>query len=180
MTDDLVVLGVVGAPHGVRGEVRIKPYTDDPLSLKDYSPLLAADGRSFAVEAARAAKTVVVCRLKGVGSREAAEALKGLELGVPRGRLPEPDADEFYLDDLVGMSVRGPDGTVLGEVVAGHDFGAGDVLELRLDGAKGTVMIPFNEDAVPGIDTESGILTVDPLASGLAEGDDPEEEKAER
>ena len=180
MTDDLVVLGVVGAPHGVRGEVRIKPYTDDPLALKRYSPLFAADGRSFLVETAREAKTVVVCRLGGVRSREAAEALKGVELGVPRSRLPEPDEDEFYLDDLVGISVLGPDGGTMGEVVAGHDFGAGDILELRLDGAKGTVMIPFNEDAVPSIDPGKGTLTIDPVASGLiASTDDDRDEKSE-
>ena len=174
MENDLVTLGTIGAPHGVRGEVRVKPYTDDPLALKAYSPLVTRDGRRLEVAAARMAKTVVVCRLKGVETREAAEALKGVDLMVPRSRLPKPDEDEFYLEDLEGLRVLGPGGDEIGTVVAGHNFGAGDILELRLDGQRATVMIPFDETAVPALDLDGGTLSVDPLAAGLIDAADEE------
>ena len=177
MAGDLVTVGTVGAPHGVRGEVRVKPHTDDPLALKAYGPLRTPDGRCFEVRGARLAKTVVVCRLSGVDSREAAEALRGMDLLVPRSRLPEPDEDEFYLEDLEGVRVLGLDGAPLGTVVAGHNFGAGDILEIRPEDGGRTVMIPFDERAVPVLDIDAGTLRVDPLAAGLL--DDPDDERAD-
>ena len=171
MSDDLVVMATIGAPVGVRGEVRVKPYVDDPATLRDYSPFTLPDGRALALASVRPQKAMLVCRFKGVDTREAAAALTNLDIAVPRDRLPEPDEDEFYLDDLVGLAVRGPDGEELGEVVAAHDFGAGDVLEFKPPKGR-TVMIPFDENAVPELNVEAGWLRVDPLAAGLVE-DEP-------
>ncbi len=167
-SDDLVLMAVIGAPHGVRGEVRAKPYTGDPLALGTYGTLSDRDGRAFRVLAVRPAKNVVVMRLEGVDSREAAEALKGTELFVPRRALPDDslEEDEYFQSDLQGLCVRDARGRDHGRVEGVHNFGAGDILELKKPGAR-AVMIPFSESAVPHIDWENGVLTVDPVAAGL-------------
>lgn len=173
--DDLIVMAEIGAPHGVRGELRARTFTDDPLAIGDYGPLVDPGGRAFTVLSVRPAKNVVILRLKGVGSREAAEALKGLLLHVPRNRLPDGalEEDEFFRSDLIGLAVRDASGTDYGTVIAMHNFGAGDVLEIRPPKGRAS-MIPFSEAAVPDIDFDAGVLTVDPLAAGL---DDPQESK---
>ena len=171
---DLVVVATIGAPQGVRGEVRVRPWTHDPMSLKRYHPLLLPDGREVEVAALRPHKgDMLVARFRGIASREAAAALTNLDLSVPRGVLPEVDEDEFLLDDLIGLVASSADGRAWGEVVAVHDFGAGEVLELRLEGGR-TAMIPFSEAAVPEIDVEAGTLTVEPVAAGLEDVPDGE------
>ncbi len=168
VNSDLVLMAVIGAPHGVKGEVRAKPHTDDPLALDAYGPLRDEAGKAYEIQSIRPAKNVVVLRLAGVTTREAAEALKGRSLFVERERLPddELEEDEFFQTDLIGLAVRDAEGKAYGKVHAVHDFGGGDILELALDG-KRTVMIPFSEAAVTGIDFEAGLVTVDPLAAGL-------------
>lgn len=165
---DLVLMAVIGAPHGVKGEVRAKPHTDDPLALDTYGPLRDEAGNAFEIQSIRPAKNVVVLRLAGVTTREAAEGLKGRSLFIERARLPddELEEDEFFQTDLIGLAVHDAQGKAYGHVHAVHDFGGGDILELSLDG-KRTVMIPFSEAAVTGIDIEAGTVTVDPLAAGL-------------
>ena len=170
MSDDLVVMATIGAPVGVRGEVRVKSYADDPAALRGYSPFLLPDGRALHLLAARPQKQMLVCRFRGVDTREAAAALTNLDLAVPRDRLPEPDPDEFYMEDLVGLEVRGPDDEPMGEIVAAHDFGAGDILEVKPPRGR-TAMIPFSETAVPELDIEAGWLRVDPVAAGLVDED---------
>ena len=173
MTDH-VTLATIGAPHGVRGEVRLRAWTDDPMALRDYAPLALSDGRPVEIVALRPHKgDTLVARLKGVATREAAAALTNLDLLVPRDALPEPDEGEFLLDDLIGLRALSADGRAWGAVVAVHDFGAGEVLEIKPP--KGpTAMIPFTEAAVPEIDVAGGTLTVEPLAAGLE--DAPEDE----
>ncbi|WP_419908076.1 ribosome maturation factor RimM [Hoeflea sp.] len=174
-SDDLIVLAEIGAPHGVRGELRAKVHTEDPLAIGDYGPLVDRDGRAFTVLSVRPAKNVVVMRLEGIDSREAAEALKGVALHVPRSRLPDGllEEEEFFQSDLIGLSVRDAEGMVYGTVTAMHNFGAGDILEIKPP--KGpAVMIPFSEAAVPDIDFDGGFLTIDKTAAGL---DDPREKK---
>ena len=173
---DMIVMGVVGAPHGVKGEVRVKSFTDDPLALGDYGPLTAADGRIFTVETIRPQKTVAVVRFAEVTTREQAEALNGTELFVARDALPDDlEDDEFYQADLVGLDVRDGEGTSWGRVAAVHDFGGGTVIELK--GRKGA-MIPFTQAAVPQVDIAGGSITVDPVAAGLIDLPDEDESEA--
>ena len=169
---DRVCLGAVAGAQGVRGEVRIKPFTEDPLDVGAYGPVTTEDGaRSFAIKVVRLQKGVVVARLDGVRDRNEAEALKGTRLYVPRARLPVPDEeDTWYHADLVGMAVVRTDGTALGELIAVQDFGAGDLLEIRLEGQRRTVLVPFTREAVPRVDTGAGIITVD-AADDLLDAD---------
>lgn len=173
MSRDRILIARIGAPHGVRGEVRVRPFGDDPLSFAGYGELEAADGsRRFQVVSARIQKTVVVTRFRGVDDRTAAEALNGLDLYIPRAALPAlADEDEFYHADLLGLAAVTPDGTVLGEVVALPDFGAGTLIEIR-PAAGPSFLLPFTRDIVPQIDLAAGRVTVCPPGETEAAGPD--------
>jgi 16S rRNA processing protein RimM len=175
-TDDRVLLAVIGGAHGIKGEVRVRSFTADPEDVGAYGPLVDAKGRRYTVASARLQKNVVVVRFKEVADRNAAELLNGTELFVDRAALPAEGEDEFYQADLVGLVARLMDGTVIGEVVAFHDFGAGDILEIAPDGGA-SVMIPFTEAAVPEVDLDLGFILVEPTAAGLvpADADAPRE-----
>ena len=127
-----VCLGQFGAAHGVRGEVRLHSFTADPAAITSYGPLESEDGRVFEIETMRPAKDHFVAKISGVADRNAAELLKNLKLYVPRARLPAPDEpDEFYHADLIGLAVVDRAGEKLGTVVAIHNFGAGDLIEMN-------------------------------------------------
>lgn len=178
-----IQMAVIGAPHGVRGELRVKTFTGDPLALGDYGPLFTKDGRAFEVLDIRPANTVVVVRFKGVSDRSAAEALTGTELFVDRSALPDDgEEDEFYHADLVGLTVKDEAGASIGKVTAVLNFGGGDILEITHAGRKG-VLVPFTEAAAPEIDIKAGFLRLDTVAAGLVEETDedgPEEEEPNR
>ena len=156
-----VQMAVIGAAHGIKGELRVKTFTGDPMALGDYGPLLTKDGRSFEIAAIRPANDVVVVRFKGVNDRNAAEALTNIELFIDRSALPQTvDDGEFYHADLIGLAVRDETGASIGKVTAVQNFGGGDILELSLGGKKG-VLIPFTQAAVPEIDVASGFIRID-------------------
>ena len=157
-----VLLGVIIGAQGIRGEVKVKSFTGDPEAVGDYGPLHDAKGRDFRLKVHRLAKgDVVVASIRGVGDRNAAEALKGTELYVARDALPQPEDGEFYYTDLVGLRVATTDGRELGTVGAVHNFGAGDMLEVKTEGGR-SAMVPFTDDAVPEVDIAGGRVVVDP------------------
>jgi 16S rRNA processing protein RimM len=166
-----VQMAVIGAAHGIKGELRIKTFTGDPMALGGYGPLYAKDGRAFEIDGIRPAGDVVVVRFKGVRDRTIAEGLTGIELFVDRSVLPAEEEDEFYHADLVGLAVRAETGTEAGKVTAVQNFGGGDILEITFRGRKG-VLIPFSQAAVPEVDITGGFITVDTLAAGLVEDAD--------
>ncbi len=160
--DKLVLVAEFGRAVGLRGELRLKSYTADPEAVADYGPLLAPDGRSFVIEAARPVPgnpDMLVVRVRGVGRRDQAEALNRVTLCVPRSRLPAPEEDEYLQADLVGLAVTGPDGTVLGSVVSVLNFGAGDILEIRPQRGP-TALVPFRDPFVPEVDIKGGRIVI--------------------
>ena len=158
-----ICVAQIGGAHGIRGEVKLKSFTADPLAVKDYGLLESEDGAaSFAIEALRPAKGYLVARLRGVRDRNAAEQLTNLRLFVPRERLPPPAADEFYHADLIGLAAVTAAGVEVGTVVAVHNFGAGDILELRPPAGGTTIMFPFNDAFVPRIDIAGGRIVIEP------------------
>jgi len=172
---DRVLLGVVAAPHGVRGLVRIRSFTEDPMSVAAYGPLSDETGKKkYRVEALSAARGAVLARIEGVADRTTAEALRGLRLYVERERLPATGEREWYEADLVGLAAVGKDGRNWGKVVAFHDFGAGSVMEVS-----GGMMLPFTDEAVPEVDVEGGKVLIDPPAGLLAGGKEDREKEAE-
>ncbi|MGQ5719666.1 ribosome maturation factor RimM [Hyphomicrobiales bacterium] len=167
--DNPVQLAVIGAAHGIKGEVRVKTYTGDPLDLGSYGLLYDTSGKSYEILSIRPSKTVVVVRFAGVDDRNAAEALNGKELYVDHAQLPQDlDEDEFYYTDLIGLAVRDSAGVSYGKVSAVFNFGGGDVLEIKESGKK-PVLIPFTLVSVPEILMEEGAILIDPLAAGLVD-----------
>jgi 16S rRNA processing protein RimM len=147
-----ILVARIGAAHGIRGEVRLRSFTADPLAAKNYGPLETEDGtRTFTIEALRPQKDFLVARLAGIGDRTAAERLRNVSLYVARDRLPPAEADEFYHADLIGLAVETTDGRPLGTVIAVHNFGAGDLLEVK-PAAGAALMLPFTQSAVPVVD----------------------------
>jgi len=158
-----VCLGVVVGVHGVRGTVRIKPYTEDPEAVAAYGPVQDESGRhSYRLRVHGLHKGIVLAAVEGVEDRDAALALKGTRLYVDRAALPEvAEEDTFYHADLIGLPVEDTDGRALGRVVAVHDFGAGDLLEVESPDGESRVL-PFTRAAVPVVDLEAGRIVADP------------------
>ncbi len=168
--DERLCVGVIAGAHGVRGLVKIKSFTDDPANLTAYGPLTDESGaRRYQVAVTGRAKGVLLARIEGVGDRDAARALSGARLYVARAALPEPEDEEYYHADLIGLAVEDRAGAPLGRVAAVQNFGAGDILEIERPD-QGTLLVPFTKAAVPLVDPASGRVVVEP----------PEETEAQR
>jgi 16S rRNA processing protein RimM len=158
-----LLMGRIGAAHGIRGEVRILSFTEQPLALKDYGPFTTSKpGLVIEIESARATTNVLVARLKGITDRTAAEKLNGIELYVDRDRLPPPDdEDDFYHSDLIGLDARLADGSVLGKVTAIPNYGASDLIEVRDERSGDTYLYPFTRAIVPEVHIAEGYLLIE-------------------
>ncbi len=162
--DDEVLVGVFGAPHGVRGEIRVKSYMQDPMSIGDHGALHDESGRTFELASARPLKDdLLVVRVKGVADRDAAQKLTNVKIYLSRGKLPPPDEDEFYCRDLIGLRAETRDGQVIGTIVAVPNYGAGDILEVAPPAGE-TLLFPFTRAVVPEIDIAAGKVIIDPPA----------------
>ena len=164
--EDLVLVGVIGAPRGVKGEVRVKSYTSDPKAIGALGPLTdAGKRRLFAIDRVSALKEpLLAVKLKGVETREAAAALKGVELFARRAQLPPPGEEEYYLADLVGLEAVTSEGTSLGRVKGVMNYGAGDILEIAPEPSGETVLLPFTKAVAPVVDVEGGRIVIEPPA----------------
>jgi 16S rRNA processing protein RimM len=171
-----VCLGVIVAAHGIQGQVKVKCFTAEPRSIASYGELTDEAGlRRFRLKVVGPTRGGVVAKVEGVVGRNAAEALKGTGLYVARAALPEPAADEYYHADLIGLRAELTGGELLGRVVAVHDFGAGDLLEIARE-VGGTIVLPFTRAVVPLVDVAAGRLIADPPREMLM--DDATEERA--
>ena len=166
-----ICIARIGSAHGVRGAVKLWTFTDDPLAVKSYGPLITKDGaRQFEVTQAREAKDHLVATLKGVTTREEAERLNGIELYVAREKLPTTDEDEYYHADLIGLAAVTTADAPLGRVIAIHNFGAGNIIEIApLQGS--TLLLPFTNAVVPSVDLAAGRVVIE-LPPEI-DGDDP-------
>ena len=168
--DTRVCLGVIVGARGLKGDARIKSFTADPKDVAAYGPLMTDDGSKLALKITGEAKGVVIGRIKGIEDRTEVEALKGQKLYVERGAFPDTgDEEEFYHADLVGITVVDETGKECGTVSAIYDFGAGDMVDLRLPDGR-TVLVPFTSAAVPTVDIAAGRMII--MASALAAAED--------
>jgi len=156
-----ICIARIGAPHGVRGAVKLWTFTEDPLAVQAYGPLLTKDGaRSFEIASAREAKGHLVATLKGVGSREDAERLNGIELYIARDKLPATEENEYYHADLIGLAAVTSANEPLGRVIAIHNFGAGDIIEIAPPQGS-TMLLPFTNAVVPTVDLAAGHVVIE-------------------
>ena len=166
-----VCVARIGAAHGVRGAVKLWTFTEDPFAVTRYGPLTTKDGaRSFEIAHVREAKDHLVATFKGIADRNAAERLNGLELYVAREKLPATDDDEYYHADLIGLAAETTGGAPLGKVIAIHNFGAGDIIEIA-PASGSTMLLPFSNAVVPTVDLAGGRVLIELPAE--IEGDDP-------
>ncbi len=162
-----ILVGEFGRAQGVRGEVRIKSYTDDPMALARYAPLSDESGaRLYKILSARPHQgDMIVARIEGVNDRTAAEALTRQKIHAPREALDDDVGEgEFLQSDLVGLSVRDMGGKTIGRVAGIENYGASDLLAIALDGRKGEALLPFSDAFVPSIDIAGGFIVIDPPA----------------
>ena len=171
-SDRLVLVGRFGAPQGVHGEVRVQSFTADPKAIGAYGPLTDARGAEvFAFERLRPMKDdMLVVKVKGVETRDAARVLTGVDLFARRDRLPEPSKDEFYVDDLIGLMAVRADGRALGHIAAVPNYGAGDILEIAPEGGGEPLLLPFTKPFVPAIDFAGGKIVVEPPEEVAGDG----------
>lgn len=165
-----VLLGQISRAHGIRGEVIVRSYCAVPDDIAQYGPLSNADGtREFRLKIRGATQKGLIARIDGVDDRNAAEALRNTDLYVARDQLPEPDEDEVYHADVIGLTAMDRDGVAIGTVVTVQNFGAGDLLEVQLTGGKRTEFFPFDDVFVPEIDFDAGTLVI-----AIDDSDDPD------
>lgn len=156
-----ICIARIGAAHGVGGAVKLWTFTEDPFAVKSYGPLTTKDGaRQFEVTHVREARDHLVATLKGVTSRDEAERLNGIELYVARDRLPATDDDEYYHADLIGLAAVNAADEPLGRVVAIHNFGAGDIIEIA-PSTGATLLLPFTNAVVPTVDIAGGRVVIE-------------------
>jgi 16S rRNA processing protein RimM len=162
MTNDRVLLGEFGAAQGLKGEVRLRSYTQDPAAIARYGALDDEHGRQVEIESLRLTPKALIARIKGVTTREGAEALNHTKLYIARSRLPEREDEEWYHADLIGLAVIDGQGAAIGTVIAIQNFGAGDLIEIKPATGGPTVLVPFTRDTVPEVDVEGGRLVLVP------------------
>lgn len=166
-----VCVGVVSGVRGVRGDVRIRPFTELPENLTAYGALQFEDGTLADVTVKGTAKGEVLAVFAGVCDRSAAETLKGTKLYIDRASLPDPGDEEFYYHQLIGLAVETAEGERIGEVIAVQEYGAGDLIDVKLSGRRSPVLIPFTQDCVPVVNVKDGFVRVTP-PPGLLDDDD--------
>lgn len=166
------MLGVISGAHGVRGEVKVKPFTDSPRALGRYREFTDETGTHAIKLAVRGeARGLAIGRIEGVNDRDAAEALKGVKLYVTRDKLPKAKRGEVYIADLIGLAAVGLGGEAVGRVARVLNYGAGDVLEIERPGQE-PLLLPFSDRMVPKIEVDAGRIVVDPPIEVEARGDD--------
>ena len=170
---DRICIGAIVGAKGVRGEVRIKSFTENPRDVGAYGPVILTDGRKLELKITGTVKDLVIGRLEGIGDRDTAEALKGVQLFVERSQLPPPDEGSYYHADLIGLAVKLTTGEMRGKVSGVFNFGAGDMIEVaRPEGE--TDLVPFSAQTIAGVDLAAGVVTVNPLP-GLFDEETEEE-----
>jgi 16S rRNA processing protein RimM len=166
-----ISVGKIIGPHGLRGLVRLRSFTDDPVAIETY-PVTDAAGVARTVTLKSPMAQEFIADVAGITNREQAEAAKGMELFVARDQLPALGTTEYYLADLVGLRADDPNGAAVGTVHAVHDFGAGVVLDIKLPNGQ-TAMLPFRNAFVPTVAVQAGYLVLTPPDDWLTVGKAP-------
>jgi 16S rRNA processing protein RimM len=157
----LILIAQAAGAFGVKGDLRITPFTEDPAAALRYGVLKREDGSpALTLTAGRVANGVLIARAREVASREQAQALRGLRLYIDRDSLPEPEPDEYYLADLIGLEARTPAGEAIGQVKSVQNFGAGDLLEIAPVDGSPSWWAPFTLAVAPEVRLDEGYIVI--------------------
>jgi 16S rRNA processing protein RimM len=173
MPENLIIVAKITSPHGVRGAVKVKSFTEFPDSVAEYSPLYSKNGQEkFDIEILSANEDMLVVKINGVNDRNGAEALRGRDLYADKDLFPELEEDEFYYEDLIGLPVLLQDGQQFGVVLTVDNYGGGDVVEIKLQGVEKTEFFAFTKEIFPQINIEAGnVLICPPEVEFVSEND---------
>jgi 16S rRNA processing protein RimM len=161
MTEEMICVGAIAGAFGVTGEVRLKSFCTEPTDIGSYGPLTSEDGAQvFKITLTRPVAGGLGAKIAGVSTKEAADALRGTSLFVPRSKLPSLPDDEYYHADLIGLDAYDTGGVLLGKVSAVHNHGAGDILEISPVRHKSALLLPFTMAIVPNVDILAGRIVV--------------------
>lgn len=173
-----ICVGRIAGAHGIRGQVRLQSFTEDPEAIAGYSPLTDDSGKDFQIKLTGVVKDAFIATVIGVADRNGAEALKGTRLYIPRAILPETEDGTYYDADLIGLAAIDQDGKDLGKIMAIHDFGAGPLIEFGVKGRSFT--LPFNDDYVPEVDVDGGKVELFVPEGWLTEEKPPRDKPKEK
>lgn len=182
MTEDAkrICLGAIVGVHGIKGEVKVKSFTEYAEDIDRYGDVEdEAGSRKFKIKVTGHSKELLRVKIKGIDDRNAAFALKGTGLYVDKGVLPELEEEEFYHTDLIGLEARNKNSEFIGEVVGIYNFGAGDMLEIKTSELGKSEMLPFTKEYVPTVNIKDGYIIVSSLLAFTEDGDEPVEEDDE-
>lgn len=180
-----VLLGEIIGVHGIKGDVVIRSYTANPEAIASYGRLSDAAGtRSYDISPIRSGPKGVVARIAGIDDRTTAEKLRGTKLYIDRNALPPPETGAFYFTDLIGLKAIDLEQKAFGKIVAVHNYGAGDMIEVQIDGQSASELIPFSDAFVPKVDVQGGSVVVIVPVPEDGDGeepplDEPSDEKGE-
>ena len=162
MSNHLVPLAIISGAHGIRGQVKLHALTADPLDIVSYGILQDKSGKEYDLKIVSCNNDIVIAEIKGITTRNESEALRNVKLFVPRSALPEPEDDEYYLEDLIGCNVITENGDNFGLVSNITNFGAGDIVEIKLANTGEKELFPFTKATFPKIDTKNQRITINP------------------
>ena len=160
-TQKMVIMGTIAAPHGVRGLFKVKLFCERAEDLTAYGPLCLEDGNEISLHLKGMNKGLAICAAAEIRDREQAISLRGAALYLAREKLPELGEEEIYQADLLGMQLCDSAGQVRGKVIALHDFGAGEIVEIQLSGSHKTEMLPYYPPFLKRVDVEAGQIILD-------------------
>lgn len=180
---DRVCLGAVVGVHGVRGEVKVRSFAEVPEDIDSYGPVENESGdKVFEIKVTGHSKELLRIKIRGIDDRNTALSLKGTGFYVERDKLPQlEDEEEFYHADLIGLKAKlSSSQEVVGEIVGIYNFGAGDLLDIKIASTGKSELLPFTKEYVPTVNIKDGYIIVESVFLNFAADDDedfdPQEE----
>lgn len=161
MNDNLICLGIITSPHGIKGAVKIKTFTEKPENISLYDELTSGNENYKISSVFVIGDDLVIATISGVNSRNEAELLRNKKLYIERNKLPQlNDQDEFYQNDLINMEVRLENNELYGYVKSIHNFGSGDILEILVISTKKSIMLSFTKEIFPHINIKERYIVL--------------------
>ena len=152
MNDKLICLGIITSPHGIKGAVKVKTFTEKPKNISLYGQLISGDENYKINSVSVINDNLIIAAISGVNSRNEAELLRNKKLYIERSKLAElNDKDEFYQSDLAGMEVRLENNELYGYIESIYNFGSGDILKISIISTKKNIMLSFTKEIFPHV-----------------------------
>ncbi|AHX04927.1 ribosome maturation factor RimM [Ehrlichia japonica] len=162
MRNDLICLGIITSSHGINGHVKIRTFTEKPENFTSYGTLTDGTNTYKIRIISVISQNIIIAKIKGIISRNDADLLRSKKLFIEKNKLPNLTNDEFYHNDLIGLSVILENNNVYGNIKKVHNFGSCDIIEICLSDSKKSTMLPFTKDIFPYISVKEKYIIIKP------------------